>query len=112
VIKNDSAVLQTTEPEKARTRQPLRKLLGSLLPFTHVGTLSVKKGTPMHHYGDNFVLVVPEEHPLHTQEYPFCWDETCPCHDDTDAIAGITNAINEGIITADDATHIIKGETV
>jgi hypothetical protein len=86
--------------------------LGSLLPFTHVGTPSVKKGTPMHHYGDNFIPVVPEEHLLHTPEQPFCWDVTCPCHDDADAITAMNDAINEGIITADDATRIIKGETV
>ncbi len=66
----------------------------------------------MLHYGDNFVLVVPEEHLLHTAVNPFCWDETCPCHDDADAIAGINDAINNGIITADDAKRIVKGETV
>ena len=66
----------------------------------------------MHHYGDNFVLVVPEEHLLHTADNPFCWDETCPCHDDSDAIASIANAINDGIITTDDAQRIIKGQTV
>ena len=66
----------------------------------------------MQHYGDNFVPVVPTTQSLHTEEHPFCWDETCPCHDDSDAIAGIANAINDGIITSDDAQRIIKGETV
>jgi hypothetical protein len=75
-------------------------------------TISVKKGRSMQHYGDNFVLVVPEEHLLHTAVNPFCWDETCPCHDDSNAIAVINNAINDGIITSDDATRIIKGKTV
>ena len=66
----------------------------------------------MLHYGDNFVLVVPEEHLLHTAVNPFCWDETCPCHDDSNAIAAINEAINAGTITADDAQRIVKGETV
>ena len=66
----------------------------------------------MNHYGDNFVVVVPEEHPLHTPEQPFCGDPTCICYDDTDTIAAMNNAIHDGIITAEDATRIIKGETV
>jgi hypothetical protein len=66
----------------------------------------------MNHYGDNFVLVVPEEHPLHTQEQPFCGDPTCICYVDKDNIAAINDAINAGTITADDAQRIIKGQTV
>ncbi len=66
----------------------------------------------MRHYGDNFIVVVPNNQPIHTADSPFCWDETCPCHDDSDAIASINDAITEGIITSDDAIRIIKGQTV
>ncbi len=66
----------------------------------------------MQHYGDNFVLVVPDEHPLHTPEQPLCGDPTCLCYDDLDTIAAIHEAINDGIITTDDAQRIIKGQTV
>ncbi len=66
----------------------------------------------MQHYGDNFVPVVPDEHPLHTQEQPFCGDPTCICYGDKDNIAAINDAINAGTITADDAQRIVKGETI
>ena len=27
-------------------------------------------------------LVVPVEYRWHTPEKPFCWDESCPCHEE------------------------------
>jgi hypothetical protein len=66
----------------------------------------------MQHYGDNFVLVVPDAQPLHTPEQPFCGDPTCPCYEDPQNIADISQAIKDGLITSDDANHIIKGKTV
>jgi len=66
----------------------------------------------MQHYGDNFVLVVPDAQPLHTEEHPFCGDPTCPCSEDKEALTELDQAIREGLITLDDATRIIKGKTV
>ncbi len=66
----------------------------------------------MHHYGDNFVLVVPTTQPLHTEEHPFCGDPTCPCVEDQDGLTELDQAIKDGLITADDAARILKGETV
>jgi hypothetical protein len=66
----------------------------------------------MHHYGDNFIIVIPDPQPLHTPEQPFCGDPTCPCTEDKDALTDLTQAITEGLLSADDATHIIKGKTV
>jgi len=86
--------------------------LGSLLPFTHVGTPSVKKGRTMQHYGDNFVLVVPEEHPVHSQEHPFCFDETCICHEDQEALSAVNALVLNGLLTPDEATAFIQGRTV
>ena len=66
----------------------------------------------MPHYGDNFVPVVPVDHPVHTQEQPLCGDPTCPCYEDSDNLAALHAAINDGIITTDDAARIIQGKTV
>jgi len=66
----------------------------------------------MHHYGDNFVLVVPEEHPLHTPEHPFCSDETCLCHEDQEALTTVNTAVVNGLLTPDEATAFIQGRTV
>jgi hypothetical protein len=74
--------------------------------------LSIQKGRCMHHYGDNFVFVVPEDHPLHTPEHPFCGDPTCPCSENTDALTELAQAIRDGLITPDDATRMLQGKTV
>ena len=66
----------------------------------------------MQHYGDNFVLVVPEDHLLHTPEHPFCGDPTCPCSEDTDTLTKLDQAIRDGLITPDEATAFIQGRTV
>ena len=66
----------------------------------------------MHHYGDNFIIVIPDTQPLHTEEHPFCGEPTCPCSEDTEALTELEQAIRDGLITPDDATRIIKGETV
>ena len=71
-----------------------------------------RKADTMHHYGDNFVPVVPEEHPLHTPEHPFCGDLTCICYEDPENIADLAQAIADGLLTADDTKQIIKGKTV
>jgi len=74
--------------------------------------LSIQKGKYMQHYGDNFVLVVPDAQPLHTEEHPFCGDPTCPCSEDKETLTELDQAVRDGLITLDDATRIIKGKTV
>jgi hypothetical protein len=74
--------------------------------------LSIEKGRAMQHFGDNFIVVVPEDHLLHTPEQPFCGDPTCPCVEDTDALTELDQAIKDGLITTDDATRILQGRTV
>jgi len=63
----------------------------------------------IHHYGDNFIPVVPVDTAIHTPEHPFCEDASCPCHDDPDAIAMVNEAYQDGLITADHASDIVKG---
>ena len=57
-------------------------------------------------------FVVPEDHPLHTPEHPFCGDPTCPCSENTEALTELDQAIREGLITPDDATRILQGKMV
>jgi len=71
-----------------------------------------RKADTMHHYGDNFVLVVPEEHPLHTPEHPLCGDPTCICYENPENIADLVLSITDGLLSVNDATQIIRGKTV
>jgi len=64
-------------------------------------------------YGDNFIPVVPvDEHELlHTADHPFCWNSTCECHEDQDAIATVQQFIVDGLMTRDEATLFVSGRT-
>ncbi|MGH2479057.1 MAG: hypothetical protein ACRDHW_05320 [Ktedonobacteraceae bacterium] len=59
--------------------------------------------------GDNFIPIIPVESVEHTSTRPFCWDMTCPCHQDLEALARIAWAHHEGLCTAEEAGRIIAG---
>ena len=65
---------------------------------------------PIVEYGDNFIPVIPVDYLEHTITRPFCWDKTCPCHDDIEAIAQINTCFQAGLCTFIEAMHIINGE--
>jgi hypothetical protein len=54
----------------------------------------------MQGFGDNFTLVIPvEDDTLHTPENPFCWDSTCPCHEDQENIQAVAQQVQDGLLT-------------
>ena len=58
----------------------------------------------------NFAYVIPVEDELeHTDCYPFCPDQTCYCHEDDEAIAAVYQAVQDGLITAEEATDFVLG---
>jgi len=61
---------------------------------------------------DNFSIVVPVDYRDHTPEKPFCWNETCPCHEDRDKIARVSQWITEGLMTPEQATDFVKGRGI
>jgi hypothetical protein len=60
-------------------------------------------------YADNFIPVVPVDHIEHTEENPFCYDATCDCHEDDEAIAAVYQAVQDGLITPEEATDFVLG---
>lgn len=62
-------------------------------------------------YGDNFAIVLPDE-ALHTDDHPFCYNPSCPCHEDPDAVATLNEAVQDGLLTPDEASRIVNGGTV
>jgi hypothetical protein len=59
---------------------------------------------------DNFAYVIPMEDELeHTPLQPFCFDGTCPCHEDDEAIAAVYHAVQNGLITPEEATDFVLG---
>lgn len=65
--------------------------------------------SPFEEWGDNFIPVLPVDHATHTLDNPFCDDPTCPCHDDPDNIEMVNQAYEDGIVSAEDASDIVKG---
>ena len=63
------------------------------------------------HFADNFIPVI-ESDVLHTQTHPFCADPSCLCHEDQEAIQMVAQDVQNGLMTEEEATRFIKGETL
>jgi hypothetical protein len=66
----------------------------------------------MEPYGDNFIPVVPTDSQEHTPEKFFCWDQTCPCHEDQEAIAQVAQHVTDGLMTPEEATDFVGGRNI
>jgi len=65
------------------------------------------------HYGDNVIPVIPVSSKDHTDDHPFCvTNPTCPCHEDPDLIAPIAQAVQDGLMTSNEATDYVMGRTL
>jgi hypothetical protein len=62
--------------------------------------------------GDNFLPVIPVDEIEHTVDRPFCWNPSCPCHEDTKEIGKVANAVSDGILTPQEATDFVKGRGI
>lgn len=59
---------------------------------------------------DNFAYVIPVDYKEHTEGSPFCWDEACPCHEDEEQIAKVNEAVQNGLMTTEEATEFVRGK--
>ncbi len=58
-------------------------------------------------------IVIPMEDPiLHTQSHPFCSDPTCPCKEDPELLSDVAHAVEQGLLTPDEATRFVEGKAV
>ncbi len=56
------------------------------------------------------VPVIPTAYQYHTDEHPECFGPDCDCHQER--IADLTQAYQDGLVSAADATRIAQGKTV
>jgi hypothetical protein len=61
---------------------------------------------------DRPITILVEDDILHTQESPFCDHPTCPCHDEGELLSEVALAMDQGLLTLDEATRVIMGITV
>ncbi len=65
------------------------------------------------HYGDNFTPVIPTDDKQHTDAHPFCLtNPTCPCHEEPEYVAPIAQAVNDGLMTPNEAIDFVMGRTL
>ncbi len=58
------------------------------------------------------LVITMEDDILHTQSHPFCSDPTCPCKEDPELLAEVALAAENGLLTAEEATNLVKGKAV
>ena len=63
-------------------------------------------------YADNFIPVIPVDYIEHTDEKPFCWNGSCPCHEDEEAFAAVNDAVQDGLMTPEEATDFVTGRGI
>lgn len=56
--------------------------------------------------------VIPVDYLLHTPNNPFCYDESCGCHDDQTLIAEVATFVAEGLMTEEEATDFVAGKMI
>jgi hypothetical protein len=61
----------------------------------------------------NQPIVIPvEDELLHTREHPFCSDPTCTCKEDSELLSDVARAVEQGLLTPDEATRVVMGQTL
>ena len=62
--------------------------------------------------GEEYAVVpaIPVDYQYHTEEHPECFEPDCDCHQKR--IADLTQAYQDGLVSAQDATRIAQGKTV
>ena len=48
----------------------------------------------------------------HTDSKPFCWNSSCNCHEDHDALSQVNQYIQDGLLTPEEATNLVNGKTI
>jgi hypothetical protein len=60
---------------------------------------------------DDSIPIPMEDALVHTDEYPFCDDPSCWCHEDETLIAEIAAQVEGGLLTPEEATDLVNGRT-
>jgi hypothetical protein len=59
-----------------------------------------------------YVVPVVGDDSVHSDEFPFCGDMPCPCHEDNEAIGQVGGYVDDGLMTTSEADQIYRGKTI
>ena len=66
-----------------------------------------------HHNDEDKPIPIIESSMEHTDLHPFCpVDPSCPCHKDPILLAPLAQAVQDGLMTPDEATDYAMGRTL
>jgi len=69
--------------------------------------------TMMANHREHQPVVIPmEDELLHTQDHPFCSVPTCPCKEDNELRSDVAQAVEQGLLTPEEATRLVLGQTL
>jgi hypothetical protein len=52
------------------------------------------------------------DYELHSDEFPFCWDETCPDRENQEEIQEVGQHVVDGLMTVDEADQLYHGRAI
>ena len=61
---------------------------------------------------DNVAYINLVDYILHERAKPFCYDDTCGCHDDPELISEVNHFVKNGLMTSAEATNFVAGKTI
>ena len=61
---------------------------------------------------DRPVPIPMEDELVHTDHDPLCSDPKCPCKEDAALLAEVALAVENGLLTAEEATNLVKGKAL
>ncbi len=61
---------------------------------------------------DHSTHLVIVDYLLHTEDKPFCFDQTCECHEDDLLIFQVSLFVQDGLMTPQEATDFVKGKDI
>jgi len=65
------------------------------------------------HSEDPTPIPIPmEDTIIHTDVSPFCADPTYPCHEDQQLWQSLAQQVQDGLLTAKEATTLVTGKTL
>lgn len=59
-----------------------------------------------------YAVPVVGDDPVHSDEFPFCWDETCPDRENQDEIQTVAQHVTDGLMTVDEADQLYHGRAI
>lgn len=56
--------------------------------------------------------LIPVDYLLHGDDRTFCYDMSCPCHEDSNETAIVGQYVSDGLMNTSEADRLYRGRTI